>query len=62
MVLLSVKKKKREGPGPATAAGLVSFYRDVEPTVQLKPLLVILISSAFVIGVFVLRLFINPFS
>jgi preprotein translocase subunit Sec61beta len=59
---LSVKKKKREGPGPATAAGLVSFYRDVEPIVQLKPLLVILISSAFVISVFILRLFINPFS
>lgn len=58
---MSVKKKKREGPGPATAAGLVSFYRDVEPTVQLKPLLVILISAAFAIGVFVLRLFINPF-
>ncbi|MFZ8822588.1 MAG: preprotein translocase subunit Sec61beta [Desulfurococcales archaeon] len=59
---MSVKKKKREGPGPATAAGLVSFYRDVEPIVQLKPLLVILISSAFVISVFILRLFINPFS
>jgi preprotein translocase subunit Sec61beta len=59
---LSVKKKKREGPGPATAAGLVSYYRDVEPIVQLKPLLVILISSAFVISVFILRLFINPFS
>lgn len=58
---MSVKKKKREGPGPATAAGLVSFYRDVEPTVQVKPLLVILVSAAFVIGVFVLRLFINPF-
>lgn len=59
---MSVKKKKREGPGPATAAGLVSYYRDVEPIVQLKPLLVILISSAFVISVFILRLFINPFS
>jgi len=28
---LSVKRKKREGPELATAAGLVSFYRDVKP-------------------------------
>lgn len=58
---MSVKKKKREGPGPATAAGLVSFYKDVEPTIQFKPVFVILLSAAFVVGILVLRLFIRPF-
>ncbi|MEM0043583.1 MAG: preprotein translocase subunit Sec61beta [Sulfolobales archaeon] len=56
---MSVRRKK-EGPGPVTAAGLVSFYRDVEPLIQLKPLLVFLITASFTAAVAVARIFLTP--
>ncbi len=54
-------RRKREGPGPATAAGLVSFYRDIEPMIQLKPLFIFLLTATLIALVAVLRIFLNPF-
>lgn len=54
-------RRKREGPGPITAAGLVSFYRDIEPVIQLKPLFIYLLTASVIAAVAVLRIFMNPF-
>ncbi|MGC9009038.1 MAG: preprotein translocase subunit Sec61beta [Sulfolobales archaeon] len=54
-------RRKREGPGPATAAGLVSFYRDIEPMIQLKPVFIFLLTATLIALVAVLRIFLNPF-
>jgi len=54
-------RRKREGPGPVTAAGLVSFYRDIEPSIQLKPVFVFLLTATLISLVAVLRIFLNPF-
>ncbi|MEZ0289514.1 MAG: preprotein translocase subunit Sec61beta [Sulfolobales archaeon] len=52
-------RRKREGPGPVTAAGLVSFYRDIEPMIQLKPLLIFLLTASFISAVAVARIFLS---
>ncbi|MGC9147958.1 MAG: preprotein translocase subunit Sec61beta [Sulfolobales archaeon] len=54
-------RRKREGPGPATAAGLVSFYRDIEPTIQFKPMFIFLLTATLIALIAVLRIFLNPF-
>ena len=54
-------RRKREGPGPVTAAGLVSFYRDVEPTIQLKPVFIFLLTATLIAAIAVMRIFLNPF-
>jgi preprotein translocase subunit Sec61beta len=54
-------RRKREGPGPITAAGLVSFYRDIEANIQLKPVFIFLLIASLIALVTVLRIFMNPF-
>ena len=58
---MSVRRKKKEGPGPASAAGLMSFYKDVEPKVLIKPPVIIFLTLGFILGILILGLLINPF-
>ncbi len=58
---MSVRRKKKEGPGPASAAGLISFYKDVEPKILVKPPVIIFITLGFIMGILILGLLVKPF-
>ncbi len=48
-------RRRRTGPGPFTAAGLVRFYEEVEEGIKLRPEIVVLTA----IGITVLVILLN---
>lgn len=52
---MSERKKKRPS-GPMSAAGLVSFYEDLESAIKLTPTQVFIITIVFATLVMILRL------
>ena len=48
-------RKKREAPGPFTAAGLVRFYEEADVGIKMKPYTIIIIAMALTIAVIVLQ-------
>lgn len=54
------KKRKREAPSIASAAGLVRFFEESELKVALKPHVIIVIVIAFVAVVIVLSKLLPP--
>lgn len=51
---MSSRRRRRTGPGPFTAAGLVRFYEEVEEGIKMRPELVVL--TAIVLTVIVILL------
>ncbi len=49
------RKKRKEAPGPFTAAGLVRFYEESDVGIKMKPHLVIIFASALTATVIVLN-------
>ncbi len=52
---MSSRRRRRTGPGPFTAAGLVRFYEEVEEGIKLRPEIVVLTA----IGITVLVILLN---
>ncbi|MEM1619646.1 MAG: preprotein translocase subunit Sec61beta [Fervidicoccaceae archaeon] len=50
----SRRDRKRLG-GPLSAAGLVSFYEELEAKVEISPTMVLLLSAAFITIVVLMR-------
>lgn len=48
-------KKKKEAPGPFTAAGLVRFYEEADVGIKMKPYVIIVLAVALTITVIVLQ-------
>lgn len=48
-------KKKKEAPGPFTAAGLVRFYEEADVGIRMKPYVIIVLAVALTITVIVLQ-------
>ncbi len=48
-------KKKKEAPGPFTAAGLVRFYEEADVGVKMKPHVVVVLAVALSVTVIVLQ-------
>lgn len=46
------RRKRRESPGPFTAAGLVRFYEEADVGVKMKPYLIVLL--AFITSIIVI--------
>ncbi len=51
----SRRRRRKTGPGPFTAAGLVRFYEEVEEGVKIKPELVIFTAVALTVVVILLN-------
>ncbi len=56
---MSSRRRRREGPGPFTAAGLIRFYEEVEEGIRIKPSIVIIIAVILVATVIALN-FVKP--
>ncbi len=52
---MSSRRRRRTGPGPFTAAGLVRFYEEVEEGIKLRPEIVVLTA----VGITVLVILLN---
>ncbi len=52
---MSTRRRRKTGPGPFTAAGLVRFYEEVEEGVKLKPEFVIFTAVAITVIVILLN-------
>ncbi len=52
---MSSRRRRKTGPGPFTAAGLVRFYEEVEEGVKLKPEFVIFTAVAITVIVILLN-------
>lgn len=52
---MSSRRRRKTGPGPFTAAGLVRFYEEVEEGVKLKPEFVIFTAVAVTVIVILLN-------
>ena len=51
----SSRRRRRTGPGPFTAAGLVRFYEEVEEGIKIKPEIVIITAIALTVLIAVLN-------
>ncbi len=49
------RKKKKEAPGPFTAAGLVRFYEEADVGIKMKPHIIIIIALALTLTVIILQ-------
>ncbi|MCD6300729.1 MAG: preprotein translocase subunit Sec61beta [Staphylothermus sp.] len=47
-------KKRKEAPGPFTAAGLVRFYEEADVGIKIKPQVLVILALAFSIAMIVL--------
>ncbi len=47
-------RKKREAPGPFTAAGLIRFYEEADVGIKMKPQILVILALAFSIAIIVL--------
>ncbi len=52
---MSSRRRRKTGPGPFTAAGLVRFYEEVEEGIKLKPEFVIFTAVAITVIVILLN-------
>ncbi len=52
---MSSRRRRKTGPGPFTAAGLVRFYEEVEEGVKLKPEFVIFTAVAITVIIILLN-------
>ncbi len=50
----SKRRKRKEAPGPFTAAGLVRFYEESDVGIKMKPHIVIALAMALAVTVIVL--------
>ncbi len=53
---MSSRRRRKTGPGPFTAAGLVRFYEEVEEGVKLKPEFVIFTAVAITVIIVLLNI------
>lgn len=53
---MSSRRRRRTGPGPFTAAGLVRFYEEVEEGIKMRPELVVLTAIALTVIVILLNI------
>ena len=53
---MSSRRRRKTGPGPFTAAGLVRFYEEVEEGIKLRPELVVLTAIALTMIVMLLNI------
>jgi len=53
---MSSRRRRKTGPGPFTAAGLVRFYEEVEEGIKLRPELVVLTAIALTVIVMLLNI------
>jgi len=53
---MSSRRRKRTGPGPFTAAGLVRFYEEVEEGIKMRPEFVVLTAIALTVIVILLNI------
>ncbi len=49
------RKKKKEAPGPFTAAGLVRFYEEADVGIKMKPHFIIIMALVLTITVIILQ-------
>jgi len=56
---MSSRRRRREGPGPFTAAGLIRFYEEVEEGIKMKPYMIVIIAFTLIAVVIALN-FIKP--
>lgn len=47
-------KKKKEAPGPFTAAGLIRFYEEADVGIKIKPQVLVAIALIFTIIIIIL--------
>jgi len=47
-------RKKKEAPGPFTAAGLIRFYEEADVGIKIKPQILVILALAFSIAMIVL--------
>ncbi len=55
-------RKKREAPGPFTAAGLVRFYEEADVGIKMKPYVIVALAIALSVTVIVLQKIQLPFT
>ncbi len=55
-------RKKRETPGPFTAAGLVRFYEEADVGIKMKPYVIVALAIALSVTVIVLQKIQLPFT
>lgn len=53
---MSSRRRRRTGPGPFTAAGLVRFYEEIEEGIKMRPELVVLTAITLTVIVILLNI------
>ncbi len=48
-------RKKKEAPGPFTAAGLIRFYEEADVGIKMKPHTLVILSLVFAILIIILE-------
>jgi preprotein translocase subunit Sec61beta len=56
----SKKKKQRQGPMPASSAGLLRFFEDETPGIKIRPVYVMMFAVSLIVASILLIVFVPP--